>query len=94
MNIVLSGPNEAAVSREAAKAANWVVALAERHAIPVLVLGPAPCPIEKVKDRFRWHFLIKGPAEALGRVVRYAATRLDASREVRLAIDRDPVSLL
>lgn len=94
VNIVLSGPNEAAVSREAAKAANWVVALAERHAIPVLVLGPAPCPIEKVKDRFRWHFLIKGPAEALGRVVRYAATRLDASREVRLAIDRDPVSLL
>ena len=94
VNVVLSGPNEAAVSREAAKATNWVVALVERHAIPVVVLGPAPCPIEKVKDRFRWHFLIKGPTEALGRVVRYSATRLEAGREVRLAIDRDPVSLL
>ena len=94
VNVVLSGLDEAAVSRAAAQATNWVVALVERHAIPVVVLGPAPCPIEKVKDRFRWHFLIKGPAEALGRVVRYSATRLEAGREVRLAIDRDPVSLL
>ena len=94
MNVVLSGPDEGAVSKEAAKATNWVVALVERHAIAVQVLGPAPCPIEKIKDRYRWHFLIKGPQDALGRVVRYAATRLEAGRNVRLAMDRDPVSLL
>ncbi len=94
VNVVLSGVEEAAVSREAAKATAWAVALVDRHAIPATVLGPAPCPIEKIKDRFRWHFLIKGPPEALGRVVRYAATRLEAGRDVRLAIDRDPVSLL
>lgn len=94
VNVVLSGADEAAVTRAAAKATAWIVALVDRHAIPVIVLGPAPCPIEKIKDRFRWHFLMKGPPDALGRVVRYAATRLEAGREVRLAIDRDPVSLL
>jgi hypothetical protein len=38
--------------------------------------------------------LLKGPSEALGRIVRYAATRLVRAGEVRVVIDRDPVSLL
>ena len=42
------------------------------------LLGPAPCPLARIKDRWRWHVLLKGPSEALGRIVRYAATRLHA----------------
>jgi hypothetical protein len=37
---------------------------------------------------------LKGPSEALGRIVRYAATRLPRAGDVRVVIDRDPVSLL
>jgi primosomal protein N' (replication factor Y) (superfamily II helicase) len=58
------------------------------------VLGPAPCPLVRIKDRWRWHVLLKGPSDALGRVVRYAARRLKRDSKVRLVIDRDPVSLL
>ena len=58
------------------------------------VLGPAPCPLARIKDRWRWHVLLKGRRQVLGRVVRYAARRLPRGDGVRVAIDRDPVSLL
>jgi primosomal protein N' len=48
----------------------------------------------RIKDRWRWHVLLKGPSEALGRVVRYAARRLKREGSTRVVIDRDPVSLL
>ena len=62
-----------------------------------MLLGPAPCPIERIKQRWRWHFLLKAehPAE-LTRVLRYFAERFPVPKTggMRLAIDRDPVALL
>jgi primosomal protein N' (replication factor Y) len=94
VNVILSGLAEPPVSRLAAATAEWFGGLALRHQLPVTVLGPAPCPVAKIKDRFRWHVLLKGPSDAVGRVVRYAAPKLEGTADVRLAIDRDPVSLL
>lgn len=94
VNVILSGLDPGRVSRECARTTEWMAALVARHEVPVQVLGPAPCPVEKVKDRYRWHLLLKGPDQALGRIVRYAAPRLQGTDHVRLAIDRDPVSLL
>jgi primosomal protein N' (replication factor Y) len=55
------------------------------------VLGPAPCPITRLRGRWRWHVLVKSTQpRALGRVVR--AWRAKAHRAV--TVDRDPVALL
>jgi len=94
VNLLVSGPAEAGVGRRAAELADWCQALIRKHELPILVLGPAPCPLAKIKDRWRWHVLLKGPSEALGRVVRYAAGRLQRGGATRIVIDRDPVSLL
>lgn len=94
VNLLLSGPDELEVGRRAAALADWCAALSERHGLPISVLGPAPCPLVRIKDRWRWHVLLKGPTEALGRVVRYAAQRLRREGSTRIVIDRDPVSLL
>jgi primosomal protein N' (replication factor Y) len=94
VNLLLSGREEVEVSGRAAALADWCTALIDRHDLPIAVLGPAPCPLLRIKDRWRWHVLLKGPSEALGRVVRYVATRLKAGGSTRLVIDRDPVSLL
>ncbi len=99
VNVLVSGTAEPAVSTRCAEAAEWLGALVMRHRLDVEVLGPAPCPIAKVKDRFRWHVVLKGPDQALGRVVRYAAPRLVGAggsppAAIRVVIDRDPVSLL
>ena len=58
------------------------------------MLGPAPCPLARIKDRWRWHVLLKGQSAVLGRIVRYAARRLAGPGKTRVVIDRDPVSLL
>jgi primosomal protein N' (replication factor Y) (superfamily II helicase) len=94
VNLVCSGPDEHEVGRRAAGMADWCTALIQKHQLPIAVLGPAPCPLVRIKDRWRWHVLLKGPSESLGRVVRYAARRLKREGKTRLVIDRDPVSLL
>ena len=94
VNLVVSGLDESAVGRRAAEVAEWCLSLVERHTLTVEVLGPAPSPLARIKDRWRWHVLLKGPSPVLGRVVRYAARRLPRSQEVRVIIDRDPVTLL
>ena len=94
VNLLVSGPDEPEVGRRAAAVADWCTALVERYQLPISVLGPAPCPLVRIKDRWRWHVLLKGPSESLGRVVRYAARRLRREGSTRIVIDRDPVSLL
>jgi primosomal protein N' (replication factor Y) (superfamily II helicase) len=94
VNLVYSGPDEREVGRRAAGLADWCTNLIQRYQLPVTMLGPAPCPLVRIKDRWRWHVLLKGPSESLGRIVRYAARRLKRDGNVRLVIDRDPVSLL
>jgi primosomal protein N' (replication factor Y) (superfamily II helicase) len=94
VNLVVSGEGEADTANRAAEVADWCNALVARRELPVTVLGPAPCPLARIKDRWRWHVLLKGPSQVLGRIVRYAARRLPRTGKTRVVIDRDPVSLL
>jgi primosomal protein N' (replication factor Y) (superfamily II helicase) len=94
VNLLVSGPDEREVSLRAAGLADWCTGLTQRHQLTISVLGPAPCPLVRIKDRWRWHVLLKGPPKSLGRVVRYAARRLQREGGTRVVIDRDPVSLL
>ena len=55
MNVRLSGEHEAEVER----GAGAVAAFLRRKAGPVAVLGPAPAPLVKIKDRVRWQLLLK-----------------------------------
>ena len=83
----------------AQRAADWLRRLLARldgHA--VTLIGPAPCPVERIKTRWRWHLLLKAehPAE-LTRVARYFLERFTIPRshaQLRVAFDRDPVALL
>jgi primosomal protein N' (replication factor Y) len=94
VNLIVSGEEESETATRAAEVADWCNSLVARHGLAVTVLGPAPCPLARIKDRWRWHVLLKGPSAVLGRVVRYAARRLRSGGKTRVVIDRDPVSLL
>lgn len=93
-NLVVSGQDEAAVTSEALRLADWSAGLIARYNLPVALLGPAPCALARIKDRWRWHVLLKGAPEEIGKVVRYASSRITSAGDVRVVIDRDPVSLL
>ncbi len=60
----------------------------------VEALGPAPCPLEKLQGRYRWHVLLRAPAvQDLQVVVRKLAATLDFGK-TRLTYDPDPLDLL
>ena len=96
-NIVFSGTTEEATSRLALAGGTWLARLLKRAGGGMSMIGPAPCPIERVKRRWRWHILLKAdhPGE-LTRVGHYFVKRFEVPKraELRVTIDRDPVVLL
>jgi len=97
-NVVFSGLRENETQQLAARAAERLRRALAPHAGEISVVGPAPCPIERVKTRWRWHLLIKSTNPALlTRACRFLVERLDVPKDksqLRVALDRDPVSLL
>jgi primosomal protein N' (replication factor Y) len=89
-------------------AADWAAHIADRlrkevAALPqedsakaqCRVLGPAPAPIARLRDRFRWHLQIHGADEALLRdVIRRATATLQTPDNVAWIVDVDPVEML
>ena len=97
-NVVFSGTTEAATANVATTATAWLHALLRKRPMPgITIVGPAPCPVERIKNRWRWHVLIKAehPAE-LTRLGRYFLERFSVPKgaELRVTLDRDPVALL
>ena len=97
-NIVFSGLVEDSTAKLAIHAGEWLRELiATRAGDEVTVVGPAPCPIERIKNRWRWHVLLKSahPGE-LTRVSRYFMERFEVpnTAQLRVTLDRDPVALL
>jgi primosomal protein N' (replication factor Y) len=97
VNIVFSGITERATADLADAGIEWLKTLLREHPARLTVLGPAPCPVERIKNRWRWHLVLKSahPGD-LTRVLRYFAERFEvpAAAQMRVSIDRDPVALL
>ena len=97
-NIVFSGSIESGVADLAIAGAAWLRRLIRaRESVGLTVIGPAPCAVERIKTRWRWHVLLKSehPHE-LTRVGRYFLERfaVPARDGLRVTFDRDPVTLL
>jgi primosomal protein N' (replication factor Y) (superfamily II helicase) len=97
-NVVFSGLAEAPTAALAERGADWVRRLAARDGRnEIEVVGPAPCPVERIKQRWRWHMLIKAEhAAPVTRLAQYFVRRFPVppSHGLRMAWDRDPVALL
>ncbi|MCU0646998.1 MAG: primosomal protein N' [Gemmatimonadaceae bacterium] len=97
-NVLVSGLEQRAVAACAASVSTWLAELiAARRVEGLTLVGPAPSPIEKIKDRWRWHLLVKADAKApMARVLRYFLERVPvpAAHDLRVVVDRDPVQLL
>ena len=87
--------------REEAAAA-WAGTLTDRLRAAVAagaegmrVLGPAPAPIARLRDRFRWHLQVHGPdGAALRDLVRRATAGLKTPPDLAWIVDVDPVEML
>ena len=97
-NVILSALTESAAHQLAEAAAEWLRAAIAQQALPgMTVLGPAPCPVERIQARWRWHVLVKSvDAGPLSRLARAFAAKfpVPARDGARAVVDRDPSSLL
>jgi primosomal protein N' (replication factor Y) len=97
-NVIFSGLRENETQQIAARAADRLRRALAPYGSEISVIGPAPCPVERVKTRWRWHLLIKSTNPALlTRACRFLVERLNVPKDkgqLRVALDRDPVSLL
>lgn len=94
-NLVFSGTEEPLLLEAVQKAHGF---LKERlSGTGITLLGPAPCPLERINRRLRWHFLLKSSdIQALPSVGRALHTwhAEHGLKKISLAVDLDPVHLL
>ncbi len=58
----------------------------------VMILGPAPCPLPKIQDYYRWQILMKGKTIAdLQKLASYGKKIFENDGKVYLEIDVDPI---
>ena len=98
INLRLDGPNAVNVETQAKKLASELRAVESRGVktgAQVEILGPAPAPIEKLRNRFRWQLLLRSKQSApLLKLARRARELMPRARGVRLHVDVDPNSML
>ena len=62
---------------------------------PVEILGPAPAPIARLRNRYRWQILLKGANRpALLATARRAVALMPRGRAARIHVDVDPYNML
>ncbi len=95
VQIVFRSPTQ----KEACQAAqNSLKLLNQKISPPLKILGPAPCPIEKLRGAYRWQLLLKGPSTGAQR--RQLQALLDADfpnslpSKTKVTVDVDPITML
>jgi primosomal protein N' (replication factor Y) len=94
IRIVTRSRDDMAASAWAGTVADRLRKAAEGNAA-IRVLGPAPAPIERLRDHYRWHLQVHGPdGPELRDLVRRATADLKTPENVAWIIDVDPVDML
>jgi primosomal protein N' (replication factor Y) (superfamily II helicase) len=98
-NIIISATEEDAVIEQTRAAADWTrETLLHERLDDVRLTGPAPCPVDRIRGRWRWHFLLRSERPrslgAICRLIQYRYEPASGRADLRLVLDRDPVTLL
>lgn len=93
IRVLFSSPNESA----AAEAAHRLGLCLRQNEGPIEIDGPAPAPLARLRNRFRWHLFVKGAPDAplrehLSKALEAFPTARGGS--ISLEIDVDPVDTL
>jgi len=98
VQLALSGPRAPAVEAAAVALAGLAktVDLDDLDGAAVEVLGPAPAPLSRIRDEFRWQLLLAGSHEAVRRVAAELArqARGPGFAGVSLRLDASPLQML
>jgi primosomal protein N' (replication factor Y) len=90
--IIAKGASPVKIKTLLAQAAEKLKGASRR---PLAVLGPVPCPVEKIQKDYRFHILIKARSHReIETMLSACGNELSSGKGVQVAIDIDPLSLL
>jgi primosomal protein N' (replication factor Y) len=92
--IVARGDGEAATKAVAERLAEGISRAAARSGVDIRILGPAPAPIEKLRGKFRFHFLLQSAENVPPQAVIRAGTADADFPDVQWIVDIDPLDML
>jgi primosomal protein N' (replication factor Y) len=93
--MIVRGDEQSLVEAFAEQAVEQFRAALDAAGVPQRILGPAPCPISRLRGKFRFHALLSSvDGGALRQAVAKVTAALQAPAEVQWVIDVDPLDLL
>jgi primosomal protein N' (replication factor Y) (superfamily II helicase) len=95
IRLIVRGESEVATQQFAEAAGEGLRAAIDAAQIEHRILGPAPCPIAKLRGLYRQHLLMASPEEEkLRAAVRSFTENLEPVEGVQWVVDVDPLDLL
>jgi primosomal protein N' (replication factor Y) len=62
---------------------------------PAQMSGPASCPLSRLKNRYRWHLLLRAEKRsALMKILEHSLDQVNSSGRASVSIDIDPMTML
>ncbi len=92
--VIVRGPDEKEVHAYSDKVGELLRAAAKELSLDVRILGPAPCPVTRLKANFRYHLqLTSAELAPLQKIWLHAAPQFPSHPEVEFVVDVDPLNL-
>lgn len=93
VRLIVQGRREQLVQQRCRAIARLVLPLIEKRR--TRMLGPSPCPILKIRDRFRWHVILKAPdTRTVEDLARQLAPEIARKSTTQVIMDVDPVIMM
>ena len=91
----MRSPQEEKVKHKATDIAEKLKEMVKPEKYYFEILGPAPAPVTKIDNLFRWHILLKSQDAAyIRQAIQYAAEVLRPSQGVQAIVDIDAYAML
>lgn len=92
--VIFRGLVEAVVKGEARRLAELYRTVAKEQELAVRILGPAPCPLAKLKKHYRYHLQFAAETtELIAELWCASMSRVQPEGDVELVIDVDPLDM-
>lgn len=95
LRLVISSTEEQLCINVSSSIAEYVNEITDASEEEFVLLGPAPCPINKLKNRFRYHLILKSHHELLLKsIAAYIINRRISNKNIKIEVDFNPMAIM
>lgn len=97
VRVILSCENQFRAEKSAQEIAMRLTSIIDKHGVSerLILLGPTPCVIEKIKGMYRFQIIIKNKMDEKGHLfLAQFLNKITMPKDIRLTIDVDPIDIL